>query len=296
MSLPTREGVVRVDELSIHWRGWLPETPEASTPKTSPPPPRAAFLLVHGLAEHSGRYEDFVAHFRAAGVACYALDLRGHGLSDGKRVHVDSFDDYRRDVEAVREVVQRHHPDLPLFLVGHSMGGVIVLRHVLLDSSGLAGAIVSSPGLAAHPGVHPALPIRLLAKLLLRVAPRLQVPSGLPAKFVSRDPEVVAAYEADPLVSSSASSGWYHAMLDAQREVQRRAADLDLPILVMQSGDDRLVDPAATEAWVRAAPTRLVTYQRWTGLYHEMFHEPEKDRVFDFTREWLERRLPTAAP
>lgn len=278
------EGIVRVDELSIRWQGWLPESA-----------PRAVFLIVHGLAEHSGRYVEFVDHFLAVGVACYALDLRGHGHSDGGRVHVSSFEEYRRDVEAVRALVVSRHPDLPFFLVGHSMGGVVVLRNVLLDSSGLAGAIVSSPGLAAHPGVRPPLPIRLLAKVLVKVAPRLQVPSGLPAKFVSRDPRVVSEYQDDPLVTSTASSGWYHAMLAAQREVQSRAADLDLPILVMQSGDDRLVDPAATEAWVRAAPTKLVTYHRWTGLFHEMFHEPEKDEVFAFTQEWWERRMSATA-
>ncbi|MDA8020932.1 MAG: alpha/beta hydrolase [Thermoanaerobaculia bacterium] len=274
------EGVVRVDELPIHWQGWLPDG-EA----------RAVFLIVHGLAEHSGRYVELVTHCRAAGIACYGLDLRGHGRSDGLRVHVESFDEYHRDLGAVRDIVVRRHPDLPLFLVGHSMGGVVVLRQILIDSSGLAGAIVSSPALAAHPGVRPAWPIRLLAKLLARVAPRFQVSSGLPARFVSRDPKVVAEYQADPLVTSTASSGWYHAMLDAQREVQSRAADLTIPILVMQSGDDRLADPSATEEFVRSTSPRLVTYHRWTGLYHEMFHEPEKDDVFAFTEEWLERRL-----
>lgn len=274
------EGVARVDELSIRWQGWLPDGE-----------PRAILLIVHGLAEYSGRYGEFVEYFLARGVACYALDLRGHGHSDGKRVHADSFDDYRRDVEAVRRVVVERHPDLPFFLVGHSMGGVVVLRNVLLDPSGLDGAIVSSPGLAAHPGVRPPLPIRLLARLLVRIAPRLQVPSGLPAKYVSRDPQVVADYEADPLVTKTASSGWYHAMLAAQREVRSRPADLALPLLLMQSGDDRLVDPEATEDWADAAPDDRVTYRRWNGLYHEMFHEPEKEYVFAFTEEWLERRL-----
>ena len=281
------EGIVRVDELSIRWQGWLPEG-EA----------RAVFLIVHGLAEHSGRYAEFVAHFRGLGIACYALDLRGHGHSDGRRVHVDSFDEYQRDIEAVRKVVRERHPNLPFFLVGHSMGGVAVLRHLVLQTAGhggLDGAIVSSPGLAAHPGVRPPLPIRLLAKLLLKVAPRFQVSSGLPAKFASRDPQVVSDYKADPLVTSTASSGWYHAMLAAQRETLSHAADLQIPILVMQSGDDQLVDPAATEQWVRTAPTKLVTYHRWTGLYHEMFHEPEKDEVFSFTEEWLERRLSANA-
>ena len=279
------EGVVKVDELSIRWQGWLPGGE-----------PRAVFLIVHGLAEHSDRYDEFVEYFLARGVACYAVDLRGHGHSDGKRVHVDSFDDYRRDVEAVRKIAAEQHPGLPFFLVGHSMGGVVVLRNLLLDPSGLDGAIVSSPGLAAHPGVHPPLPILLLAKLLVKIAPRLQVPSGLPAKYVSRDPQVVADYEADPLVTKTASSGWYHAMLAAQREVRSRPADLDLPLLLMQSGDDRLVDPQATESWARSAPDDLVTYRMWDGLYHEMFHEPEKNDVFAFTGEWLDRRLAASSP
>ena len=278
------EGVVKVDELSIRWQGWLPDGE-----------PRAVFLIVHGLAEYSDRYDGFAGYFRGHGVACYALDLRGHGHSDGKRVHADSFDDYRRDVEAVRGIATSRHPGRPFFLVGHSMGGVAVLRHVLLDPSGLDGAVVSSPGLAAHPGVRPALPIRLLARLLVKIAPRPQVPSGLPARYVSRDPRVVADYEADPLVTKTVSSSWYHAMLAAQRQVRSRPMDLELPLLVMQSGDDRLVDPQATEAWAEAAPDELVTYQRWDGLYHEMFHEPEKQQVFAFTEKWLDRRLAAAS-
>lgn len=274
------EGVVSVDQLAIRWQGWVGKQP-----------PRAVFLIVHGLAEHSGRYVELVGHFNRVGVACYGLDLRGHGHSDGRRVHVDHFDDYQRDVAAVREVVAERHPDLPLFLVGHSMGGLIVLRYVLSRPDDQVGAILSSPGLAAHPRVRPGLGIRLLAKLLRKIAPRFQVRSGLPASLVSRDPDVVEAYEEDPLVSSTASSGFYFAMLEAQRDALERAPTLAVPILLMQSGDDRLVDPAATEAWVRAAPTQRVTYHRWTGLYHEMFHEPERERVFEFTEEWLDRRL-----
>lgn len=274
------DGVVQVDQLAIRWQGWLPDGE-----------PRAVFLIVHGLAEHSGRYDEFVDYFLARGVACYALDLRGHGHSDGKRVHVDSFDDYRRDVEAVRRIAVERHPDLPFFLVGHSMGGVVVLRNLLLDPSGLDGAIVSSPSLAAHPGVHPPLPIRLLARLLVKIAPRQQVPSGLPARYVSRDPQVVESYEADPLVTKTASSGWYHSMLAAQREVRSRPGDLALPLLLMQSGDDRLVDPEATEAWAEDAPENLVTFRRWDGLYHEMFHEPEREQVFACVEEWLGGRL-----
>lgn len=287
---------MQVDGLEIRWQGWLGESE-----------PRAVFFVVHGLAEHSERYGELVAHFNHLGVACYALDLRGHGRSAGRRVHVASFADYDRDVESVLAEVAERHPHLPIFFVGHSMGGLLVLRRLLdralsretrpgLSGSGpalpeVAGAVVSSPGLAAHPSVHPPWWLRLAAHLLAPVVPRLLVPTGLSPRWISHDADVVEAYENDPLVSKRTSIRWYRSFVAAQRRAMERAPHLDRPVLLLQAGDDRLVDPSATERFARRAPSCRVTYRRWPGLFHEIFHEAEKREVFLSIEAWLEDRL-----
>ena len=219
-----------------------------------PAEPQGVLLFVHGLAEHSGRYGNPIEYFAPRGQACYALDLRGHGESPGKRVHVDHFDDYDRDVTTVRKLARAAHPNLPLRLVGHSMGGLIVLRHLLHHPGAVDGAILSSPGLAAHPSLEPAAPLKLAAKLLSRLLPGFLIDSGIDSSGISRDPEVVAAYRADPLVSNKVSARWYTSVVDAQHEVRTSAAQLTTPILLMQSGADTLVSPEATARWGKRLP------------------------------------------
>lgn len=267
------------DGTELYWRGWLPEGS-----------PRGVLVFVHGLAEHSGRYLNPVAHFVPLGYACYAVDLRGHGHSGGLRVHVDSFDDYLDDVSALLAEVRRRHPHPPA-LVGHSMGGLVALLFALGRGDAVAAAVASSPGLAAHPSARPSLALRIAARVLSVLIPRVLISSDLDPRAISRDPEVVRDYLEDPQVSSKASPRWYTSFLAAQRRAFKGAPSLGIPTLVMQSGDDRLVDPAAAARWAEAAPRDLVTYIEWPGLFHEMFNEPERRRVFEAMEPWLDRHL-----
>ncbi len=263
------------DGLELFYQSWIP------------PKVERILLFIHGLGEHSGRYTNPVLHFAPRAAACWSVDLRGHGHSPGRRVHVDHFDDYTSDVAVLHRTAQEHHPELPIFLVGHSMGGLIALRYLLDGRQHVAGGIISSPGLAAHPDFEPPAFLKSLARLLSRIAPRLLIPSNLDSSAISRDPEVVAAYRADPLVSNKVSARWYTSMVDAQAEVFERAATLDRPILLMQSAADRLVSPQATHRWATAAPEQWVQYQVWEGFFHEMFNEPERAQVFELMEHWL---------
>ncbi|MEN8162666.1 MAG: lysophospholipase [Acidobacteriota bacterium] len=256
--------------------------------------PSGVLLFVHGLAEHSGRYSHVMEHFTERGFDCWAFDYRGHGQSPGHRVHVNRFDEFLTDVKAAHQLVRESCPGRPLFLIGHSQGGLITLRYTLAHPEDLTAVVVSSPFLGVHPDSRPNRFLRFLAKLLSAVVPRLMLSKPPDASLLSHDPEVGPAYLADPLTSRSVSARWFTEVMAAHRDTYERAGELKTRTLVMQSGDDRLADPAATRAWVEAAPSDLVDYVEWDGFYHEMFNETEKARVFDRLEAWIQaaRRMP----
>lgn len=270
---PSRDG------LSLFWRGRLAERP------------RAALVLVHGLCEHSGRYARPLGYF-GEDYACYAVDLRGHGLSAGPRGHVDGFDAYLDDVEAALGVARQAHPGLAAFVIGHSMGGLVALLMGLLRPAvGLAGVIANAPALRTHPALAPHPAVQALARLAAPLLPRLRRPTVIEPTLLTRDPEVIAAYASDPLVSRHVSLRWFTSYNEAQRQAWAEVSRLRIPSLVMASGEDRLVDSAAVADWAARAPEGLVSAVRWPGLYHEAFNEPEQERVFERVRAFVEERL-----
>ena len=264
------------------------------------PEPRGAIVLVHGLAEHTGRYAETAAHFAGLGWSVYAADLRGHGLSpDGHRpgrVHVRRFSDYLLDVDAVREHAAARHGGQPLYVLGHSMGGLISLSYLLEHRGAFSGGVISSPALAPHPEALPPRRIVWIARLLSWLRPRTFFPSEVSPEVVCRDPEVVKAYAEDPLISKTVSARWFIAMMKAMTAAHERAALLAEPVLLMQAGADRLVDPAAPARWAATTPAGQVDYVGWEGLYHELLNEPEKDQVRARIAGWLEARTAKADP
>jgi len=271
------------DGLDLHCHSWTPENPHG------------ILIIVHGLAEHGGRYRETAEFFAAQGWVVFAGDLRGHGLSPdapgGGRVHVRRFTDYFMDVEAFTDLARQANANLPLYLplylLGHSMGGLIVISYLLRQPLDLAGAVISSPSLGIHPESRPPLALRLLVGLLSRVAPRARFPTDLDTRVLSHDPAVIQAYIEDPLVSRKVSARWYAEVLKAMKLANAQAGALRTPILLMQSGDDRLVDPAAPARWAAGAPAGLVELVTWEGFYHEMFNEYGKDQVREKTLAWL---------
>ena len=279
--------ITTVDGLDLVWQSWTPASP------------KGVIVIIHGLAEHSERYRESAEFLSANDWAVYTGDLRAHGLSPNPpkagRVHVNRFEDYFRDVDALTGLAREKYGELPMYLLGHSMGGLIAIRYALEKPAGLAGAIISSPALGTHPEFKPPILLKLMVSILSRLAPRLLVASDLDTQAISRDPAVVKAYIDDPLVSQKVSTRWYGEIMKSMKKAHKGAASLRIPILLMQSGADRLVDPAAPGRWASAAPEGLVELVVWDGLYHEMLNEPEKDKVRARLLKWLDTHSPGKA-
>jgi alpha-beta hydrolase superfamily lysophospholipase len=287
-ALPHHSGrITTADKLELVWQSW------------TPPAARGIIVIIHGLAEHGGRYKETARFFADNGWAVYVCDLRSHGLSPDPpgagRVHVNRFSDYFLDLDALISLARKSHHNLPLYILGHSMGGLITIRYVLQKPQAVDGAIVSSPALGTHPDFKPPLYLKLMIGILSRLAPRLLVDSNLDAQAISRDPGVVKTYLDDPLVSQKVSTRWYSEIIKSMKIAHKNAPQLLTPLLVMQSGEDRLVDPDAPARWAKTTPAGRVESVLWEGLYHEMFNEPEKDQVREKTLEWLTFNLSRKA-
>lgn len=268
---------------ALYWQSWTPARP------------RAALLLVHGLAEHSGRYGHVARHFARRGYACHALDYRGHGRSPGPRVHIDSFDAWCDDVAAGLALTRRAHPDLPVVPVGHSQGGLIVLLQALRDPDPRPATVVSSPFLGVAPPSRPSRALRIATNVLVRVAPRLLVPNHVHPEWLSHDPAVGQAYQADPLVSHRLSAGWLRALRRAFAQVHAEAPGWSSPLLVLASDGDHLAHAEATRRWVARAPAAHLEAVYWNDLQHELFNETTKEEVFAVVEKWLDDTLPAPA-
>ena len=276
---PVDGSCVTRDGLSLRFRAW------------QPPKARAVLLVLHGLAEHSGRYLHVGARFAGAGYAVYALDHRGHGQSPGPRVHVGHFDEFLEDVDALRDVAQAQHPGRPLVLVGHSQGGLVTLSYALTHPAGLAAAIVSSPLLGVHPSTRASPGLVMLARVLSVLWPGVLLPNHVDASLLSHDPEVGRAYQEDPLVSHRVSPRWFTSAMLAMRRAHERSPQLALPLLLMVSGADRIVDPEASLRFAAQAPADKLDLVLWDGFYHEMFNEVERESVFTRMESWLEKHV-----
>lgn len=250
---------------------------------------RARCLLVHGLGEHSGRYRHVAEILNRCCLTVWALDYRGHGRAGGPRGHCGAFRELVDDVDRVLTRMQRDAPPLPVILLGHSLGGLIALAYALDHPQRLRAVVASSPALdVAQP---PPWPKRLLADNLGCLWPTLRVANGIHPEWLSHDPAAVEAYGADPLVHRLISLGGYLTVRRAMAQTRARAAELRIPCLILQAGDDRLVSPSASRRFaeqVRSPGSASYLYEGW---FHELFNEVDRARVFDDLCRWLAAQL-----
>jgi acylglycerol lipase len=266
----------------IFWQSWSPTDV-----------PRAVVVLVHGASEHSGRYGYVADALGADGYAVYALDHRGHGRSEGPRAVLDRMGHAVADVDQLVLQASEENPGLPVFMLGHSMGGTVAVSYCLRHQDRLRGLILSAP-LAAREAA-PA-PLLALGRLLSALTPRLGL-VGIDANLVSRDPEVVRDYVADPLN--------YHGRLPARTVAELASAvgrfpdavaAITVPTLILYGTEDRLALPAGSEmllARIGAEDKRATAYP---GLFHEILNEPERDVVLAEIRGWLRERSEATEP
>ncbi|MFM7027279.1 MAG: lysophospholipase [Chakrabartia sp.] len=258
-----------------------------------PDRPKAAILLAHGYAEHAGRYQGFARQAVEAGYAVYALDHWGHGRSDGTRGFVPHFSVFLDGMAALLTHVQTTVPALPRIVLGHSMGGLIAATHLLTHQADYVAAVLSGP--AVKPGTPPSALTRLIGQLLARLAPKAGL-IQLEAEAVSRDPDVVARYKADPLVYTGKMSARLAAeMLGAMDRLQGQAAAIRLPLLVAFGGEDRLAAPEGGAELVARIASSDKEFRLLPGLYHEIFNEPEHVAVINDVLGWIDARLAPAS-
>lgn len=272
------EGTVRgADDLRLHFQAW--EATDA----------RAGLILVHGLADHGGRFAPFAEWMTGIGISSFALDLRGHGRSDGRRGHVARFDRFLEDLDRFRSMV--HHqlePGCPLFLVGHSMGGLITIRYLQEFDPPLHGAIVTSPWLAT---AHPVPTWKLtLSRPLSRLLPWLPFRAGIEANDLSHDPAMVGAYRDDPLVHDTITPRLFVEALDAMRLATERKDRVRVPLLLLIAGEDRLVDSSVAHAFSQRLEGDI-EFALLDGQFHDLLNEATRDEIWTRVAAWVEARL-----
>jgi alpha-beta hydrolase superfamily lysophospholipase len=264
--------------LGIFWQCWLPEDAPASV-----------VVIAHGASEHSDRYTHVAERLVRANHAVYALDHRGHGRSEGSRALIDRIEHAVADLDALVLRARSEHPGVPFHLLGHSMGGAIALSSAIRDQERLAGLILSGP-LAALEAASPGQ--RVVARVLSALAPRLPL-FEIDASKVSRDPAVVRAYEQDPLVHHGKLPVRTVAELaEAVESFPEGVRAIAVPTLIMYGTADELVPPEGSVMLYERIPALDRTLTPYEGLAHEIFNEPEQERVLDDLVAWLAMRSP----
>ena len=276
MTVTAAEGhLVSSDGLKLFYRRW------------PAPQPRAICLLVHGIAEHSGRYGHLAEALTSHQFDVLALDHRGHGRSEGRRGDCRSLRQFVEDLHLLagqaRAKVSR---TLPLALVGHSLGGLIALAYAAAYPGSAQAVAVSSPSLKL---AHETPPLKVaFVTAVSRVAPAFHFQNGVNPRHLCHDPAVVRAYETDPLIHRVLSARCAVALRQAMLRSQELAKKLTIPCLILQAGADELCDPRAAERFAANGSDSRITFRRYEGMYHELFNEPEKERAIADLCTWLD--------
>jgi alpha-beta hydrolase superfamily lysophospholipase len=249
--------------------------------------PRATVLLVHGLGEHAGRYDGLARLLNHWRFAVRGYDQYGHGHSGGVRGSVPHQHRLLDDLADLVESTRNRTPELPLVLLGHSLGGLVAAGFVARGIVPVDGLVLSSPALAPRLNAVQ----KMLLAIVPRLAPNLAVSNGVDPQLLSHDPAVVEAYRKDPLVHDRVSGRLARFIADEAQVVRSEAPRWLVPTLLMYGGADGIVDPKGSDTFAAAAPREVVSAHRFDGYYHEIFNEPRAQPVFTRLRQWLDARF-----
>ena len=262
------------DGLELYYQAWRPEGE-----------PKAILAIVHGYGEHSGRYLNVANYFVPRGYALYAYDLRGHGRSSGQRGHINRFAEYLADTDTFLKLVHQREPGGRVFLVGHSLGGLIGAAYAIDHPSECPKLILSSAFFRLKmkvPGWKMAL-----GQMLSSLTPGFTMANDIPANILSHDPAVAVAYDSDPLNHHVATARFSTEFVVAQAHTLDRAGEFKTPVLVLYASQDQLSDPEGSTLFFNRAKVADKTLRRYEGYYHEIFNEVEKQAVFQDIEVWL---------
>ncbi|MCF8028732.1 MAG: lysophospholipase [Desulfobacteraceae bacterium] len=254
--------------------------------------PRACMVIVHGLCEHSGRYEQMAEFLNERGIRVTAYDQRGHGQSGGARGHVQDFDHLTDDLmQVIQKCRQQMDENLPVLILGHSMGGLVVLRFAQRFGNTVSGVIASSPALAPAVSIPPVQ--AALGRLMSRIRPQLTFDNQLAPEHISHEDSVVQAYISDPLVLGRVSARLFTEMTKTMERTNQDAPVLSVPLLLQAAGDDRLVDPGACRKFFEHIGASDKTLHVYPGLFHEIYNEEpsRRQQVLTDLEAWLESHV-----
>lgn len=246
---------------------------------------KAIVIIMHGLKDHSSRYSYFAENLVKNRFSVYAFDLRGHGKSGGKKVFVNSFDEYLNDLESFVSYVKEKEPNKPIFIFGHSMGGAITTLFTMKKNPAIKGIILSAPALKAGSSVSPLL--INITNFLANIAPETAV-LELEDKFFSRDPEVLKAMKEDTLIShENGPAKTASELLKALSEIEARMKSFNYPMLLLHGTKDVITNIEGSKKFYKVALSENKKLRLYNGLYHDLLHEPEKEEVIADIVMWL---------
>ncbi|WP_297421785.1 alpha/beta hydrolase [Thermococcus sp.] len=235
-------------------------------------PERGWVVLVHGLGEHSGRYEKLIEMLNGAGFAVYVFDWPGHGRSPGKRGHA-TVEQAMEIIDSIIEEISEN-----VFLFGHSLGGLTVIRYAETRPGKIRGVVASSPALAKSPETLGFMVT--LAKFLGRIAPGLTLSNGIKPELLSRNPEAVKAYVEDPLVHDRISTKLGRSIFENMELAHREAERITSPVLILIGTGDVITPPEGSRRLFEGLTVTDKTLREFPGAYHEIFEDPEWGEEF----------------
>jgi alpha-beta hydrolase superfamily lysophospholipase len=280
MTVPTEERFIEATDLGIFFRSWRPTAPI-----------RAVIVIVPGFNAHSGYYQWVAEQLARNGLAAYAIDLRGRGKSDGERFFVQDFAEYEADVAGLVTLVAARDPGVPIFLFGHSAGGVVACLYALDYQAELHGLICES---FAHELPAPDFALTAI-KGLSHIAPHAHV-LRLKNEDFSRDPLVVAAMNADPLIVDEAQPAQtLAALVRADEKLQQKFSDITLPLLILHGTADKAAKPSGSQHFYEKAGAADKTLKLYDGSFHDPLNDTDREKVFADIVTWIDAHLPTPA-
>ncbi len=251
--------------------------------------PKGVVLITHGVAEHSGRYDHVAQSLVEGGFSVVGFDLRGHGKSSGKRNYIKSFQDHLNDLGEVLARTKDTFSELPVFLFGHSMGGGIVTLFAIQRNPDIRGILLSGPSVKVSDDISPLL--QKVSGIISAILPKLPVIT-LESTDISKDPQVVEAYDNDPLNYRGGILARTGAeILNATKQITSQASTISLPILIMHGTSDKLADVSGSEMFYEKVSSSDKTLKLYDGLYHEILNEPEQDQVKTDMLSWLDAHI-----
>lgn len=263
------------DGLSLYGQSWIPKSDK-----------KKVICFIHGIGEHGGRYKSWAERFNKNNIGFFIIDLRGHGKSQGKRGHMPSLNYVLDDIEMFLQYVKSENENIPVILYGHSMGGNILLNYLLRRNPDVLSAISTSPWIRL-PFKVPAIKV-VLAKIGSKLFPSMQQATGLIIEQISHDKEVIKAYEEDKLNHDKISARTFMELYFSGLAMVFQSKKITLPLLMMHGTGDAITLAKATEEFARHGNDNI-TCKLWDGCFHELHNEPEKEDVFEFIMNWINK-------